>query len=66
MKTSQINITGLQILNVDEAMEINGGFSAYDTAGFTADNARGIGHAIGDFFRGGFENIKTGIYQMLK
>lgn len=66
MKTNQINITGLQIISMDEAMEINGGFNAYSTAGFTADNARGIGHAFGDFFRGAYQNIKTGIYQMLK
>lgn len=65
MKTTQINITGLQIISMDEAMEINGGFSAYDTAGFTADNARGIGHAIGDFFSGLFGGIKDGINQML-
>lgn len=66
MKTSPINITGLQILSMDETMEINGGFNAYSTAGFTADNARGLGHAIGDFFCGAYRNIKTGIYQMLK
>ena len=65
MKTSQINITGLQILSMDETMEINGGFNAYSTAGFTADNARGIGHAMGDFFSGLFGGIKNGINQML-
>ncbi len=65
MKTNQMDITGLQILNKDETMEINGGFCAYDTAGFTADNARGIGHAMGDFFSGLFGGIKNGINQML-
>ncbi len=66
MKTTQMDITGFQILKTEEAMEINGGFSVCDTARFSADDARGLGHAFGDFFRGAYENIKTGIHQMLK